>query len=160
MHNWSYVAISSLFLCDCRCCCMVSAMGCVNLAMTNWLCWSAEVGLSAGNQDYCWMNRGLHFGLIKIGGVWVHKAKSTSRAGQGRAEVAMVFLSLYKSVNPVKEQDPPASSGSNGTGLHAIWLWTADWKASLALSGFTLECALEGHFCESSAVTPEYSWLI
>lgn len=32
-------------------------------------------------------------------------------------------------------------------------------KAPAALSGFTLECALEGHFCESSGI-PENAWLI
>lgn len=38
----------------------------------------------------------------------------------------MVFLSLYKGVNPIKEQDPLTSSGSE---LHPIWLWTAELKS-------------------------------
>lgn len=82
----SYVALSTLFLCDCWCCCLVRAMGGVNQAMTSWLLWGAEVWLSAGNQDYCWMHRRHLSKLVEWGSTKPRVLPGQSRGGNGLFE--------------------------------------------------------------------------
>lgn len=58
---------------------------------------------------------------------WWSEGPQSQEHHQGRAEVAMVFLSLYKGVTPVKEQDCPTSS--------VQWHW--------APSHLTVDCRAE-----------------
>lgn len=129
--------------------------------LANWLCLDAEFWVPAGKQDYCWVSWGHRFGHIKTGSVRPDKTSSTTRA-----EMVVVFLCPCKDVDPVMEQDFPASSGGSGSGseLHATWLLTAELK--------TLTCTvwihMEVHFGraflwelgQSCGTTPGYSWLI